>query len=274
MIDKEVDFNQYKVIILPDRIKMKKDTYQKLQDFVNAGGKLLASGESVINENGFVFDFGAEYEGKGMYIPSYAKPVENNPNNTDYIMYSECEAVKIKNGAELVKVINPYFNRTNEHFCSHYHTPSSGNYGGTGMVEGKAGIYISWKIFEDYAIKGELIAKRLVCMALDRLLGDKKTLETDLGSAGIVNLLKQEDRSRYVAHLLYATPVKRGENIEAIEEIYPVYDVKIKLQLPEKVEKVYLAPQREEVSFKKEGEYISLNIKKIDCHQMVVFEIK
>ena len=138
------------------------------------------------------------------------------------------------------------------------------------MTEGKNGIYIAWDIFTDYAENGSLSAKQMVCFALDRLLGKGKTLETNLQSMGIVTLMKQE--KRYVAHLLYAVPTKRGKNIEVIEDIYPVHDVSLSLRLPEKIQRVYLAPQMQSVDFKTEDDQIRLMIDTVDCHQMVVLE--
>ncbi len=272
MIDKEVDFQQYKVIILPDCIRMKEETCEKLQAFVRNGGKILATGDSAIEDGKLLFDFGAEYQGKSEYKPSYARPLTDNPYETDFIMYTDCNQVEVTDGTELVQMIKPYFNRTAEHFCSHLHTPSSGQYGGAGVVEGKDGIYIAWKIFEDYAAVGELVDKKIVCEALDRLLGKEKTLETNLGSIGIVNLLEQKEESRYVAHLLYATPTKRGESIDAIEEIYPVYQISLSIQVLEKIKRVYLAPQMTELPFAEKDGKVAVTVEKLDCHQMVVFE--
>ncbi len=272
LLDSQMDFSPYKVIILPDSISLTPETRQKLRRFVAAGGKLLASGTSAIEDGKFLFDFGAEYRGEGVFTPSYARPCLDNPYQTDYIMYTPCQNVATTDGEELVQVINPYFNRTAEHFCSHQHTPSSGIYGGCGMVRGRDGIYISWKIFKDYATKGELICKRLVCMALDRLLGGQKTLCTNLGSNGVVNLLQQKEQNRYVAHLLYAVTSRRGENIDAIEDIVPIYNTRLRFRLPERIRQVYLAPQRKLIPFTQNGVEVTVTVDKVECHQMVVFE--
>ncbi len=277
MIDSSMDFDSYKVIILPDQVILKEKTVERLKAFIKNGGKLLASGISPLQDcqgrKEFIFDFGVKWLGESEFNPSYARPLENNPYKTDYIMYSACQKLEVTDGQELVQMTEPYFNRTAKHFCSHQHAPSSGVYGGAGMVQGQDGIYIAWQIFEDYATKGEWMTKHLVCMALDRLLGEKKTLKTDLGSIGVVNLMKQNEKSRYVAHMLYAATARRGENIDAIEDICLIYDKKLMVKLPEKVKSVYLAPQKEELPFAEKDEYICVEVKKIDCHQMIVFEV-
>ena len=59
------------------------------------------------------------------------------------------------------------------------------------MVQGRDGIYIAWQIFEDYFEKGSLLLKKTVCHALDLLLGEDKTLTTNLPAQGIVTLMDQ-----------------------------------------------------------------------------------
>ena len=104
----------------------------------------------------------------------------------------------------------------------------------------------------------------MAIFALDRLLDSAKTLKTNLPAQGIVTLMKQSDR--LICHLLYASPIKRGNGIEVIEDIVPIYDV------DKKINKVYLAPQKEDIDFTYENGYISVKLDKIECHQMVVFE--
>jgi len=137
VIDAEVDFEQFKVIILPDKIVLNDFLKAKIEDFTAQGGKILATGESGISDGKFLFDFGAEYIGEGDYLPSYIRPCYDNEYDTDYIMYTPYKKIKLTNGKELAKTVEPYFNRTVEHFCSHRHAPLSGISNSVGVVEGK-----------------------------------------------------------------------------------------------------------------------------------------
>lgn len=270
VIDTKMDFDKYKVIILPDCVTLKTEVYDRLKEYVKKGGKILASGSSAQENGKLIFDLGAEIIGDSEYKPNYARPLENNEYNTDYVMYEDSKRVKCT-GTEHAAMIKPYFNRTKEHFCSHLHAPSSGEYYGSGITEGKDGIYIAWNIFTEYALRGELVYRKMVENVLDKLLSDNKSLETDLGSMGVATLMNQKDKNRLVAHLLYAIPTKRGEKTEIIEDIYPVYNVRLKVKAEPK--KVYLAPQREEIPFRTENGKTEVTVKKLDCHQMVVFEL-
>ena len=273
VIDFESDLSKYKVIILPDVIHADTDFAKRLREFCDCGGKVLATGKSALyeNSNEFCLNLGAEWIKENPYKPDYFRPLEKikDMGDTGYIMYGNGEKIRCI-GNELGIRENPYFNRTRAHFCSHQHTPNSCEYGGTGMTEGKDGIYIAWNIFADYAQSGELHLKQMAIFALDRLLDTAKTLKTNLPAQGIVTLMKQNDR--LICHLLYASPVKRGNGIEVIEDIVPIYNVELAIKTDKKINKVYLAPQKEDIDFTYENGYISVKLDKIECHQMVVFE--
>ena len=66
--------------------------------------------------------------------------------------------------------------------------PTAAKYGGGGMTEGRDGIYIAWEIFSDYGTNGSLSNKQMVMFALDRLLGDNKSIVTNLPSQGLLHL--------------------------------------------------------------------------------------
>lgn len=273
VIDFESDLSKYKVIILPDVIRADIDFAKRLREFCDCGGKVLATGKSVLHENSneFCLNLGAEWIKENPYKPDYFRPLEKikDMGDTGYIMYGNGEKIRCI-GNELGIRENPYFNRTRVHFCSHQHTPNSCEYGGAGMTEGKDGIYIAWNIFADYAQSGELHLKQMVIFALDRLLDSAKTLKTNLPAQGIVTLMKQSDR--LICHLLYASPVKRGNGIEVIEDIVPIYNVELAIKTDKKINKVYLAPQKKDIDFTYDNGYISVKLAKIECHQMVVFE--
>ncbi|MDD6484937.1 MAG: beta-galactosidase trimerization domain-containing protein [Clostridiales bacterium] len=273
VVDFETDIDKYKLVILPDIIRADKRLEEKLKQFCKNGGKVLASGKSALKteEDKFCLDLGAEYICKNPYSPDYFRPSVQiaGMGDTGYVMYGSGEKIRSA-GTELGIRENPYFNRTREHFCSHRHTPDSAEYGGGGMTEGRDGIYIAWSIFEDYGTNGGLWAKQMVMFAADRLLGDKKTLKVNLPAQGIVTLMRQGER--YICHLLYASPVKRGNGIEVVEDIVPIYDINVKIKTDKKPGRVYLAPQAEDIPFEYKNGEVSFWVKKLECHQMAVIE--
>ena len=139
------------------------------------------------------------------------------------------------------------------------------------MIEGPHGIYIAWNVFEDYATSGSLILKEMVLHALNRLLPGK-TLSVNLPAQGIATLQDQREKNRLVNHLLYASPVRRGERTEIIEDLLPLYDIEVSVRAPKSVKKVYLAPQMEELSWELRDGAVCYRVPKLECHQMVVLD--
>lgn len=275
VIDLDEDFTKYRVIILPDRIRISSQLKSKLEDYFRKGGKVLATGESGMDANvdKFALELGVRWISENQYRPDYFSPdfELKSLGKASFVFYSQGQRIELDGGIELGKREDPYFNREIFTFCSHQHTPNSYKYGGAGMVESGNGIYIAWNVFEDYATKGSLSLKETVRYALDRLLGQRR-LETNLPAQGVVTLTEQKEQKMYVNHLLYASPVKRGDGVEIIEDVVPIYDVKVSVRIPKNVKRVYLAPQIEEVPFIQIGEIISYSVEKLECHQMVVIE--
>jgi len=272
VVDLYSDFSPYKVLILPDEERITPDLRQKLDAFVAAGGKLLATGKSGLykDKDEFAYDLGAQYVGTSELSPCYFVPEFEMDGifKSSYVMFGAAEC--ITGDTVLGWRQEPYFNRTAEHFCSHRHTPYCPEIKGPGMTQGEHGIYVAWPVFEEYAQNGHLIAKRMIEYALDRLLNGNKTLRTSLGAQGIVTLMKQG--SRYINHLLYAVPVTRGKNIQIIEDIQPIYDTAVTVKLPQKINRVYLAPQMTDIPYTQAGDSVSYTVPKINCHQMVILE--
>ena len=89
-------------------------------------------------------------------------------------------------------------------------------------------------------------------------------------SHGIATLRKQN--KKLILHLIYAQAGVKGKSIEAIEDIYPIYDVNVEIRTDKKPDKVYLVPEMNDVSFEFENGYTKFVVSKIDCHQMIVIE--
>lgn len=174
-------------------------------------------------------------------------------------------------GTELAQREAPYFNRSIIHFCSYQHAPNSGIIEGSAVTVGSQGAYISWKLCREYAIKASLILRDLFCATLDRLLGNGKTLVTSLPAQGVTTLMDQKAQRRFVNHLLYASPVKRGEGIEVIE-ILSVHGIQVSVRPGREIRRVYLAPQMEDIPYIQENGVVTYTLTKLENHQMVVLD--
>lgn len=283
-IDLECDFNDYKVLILPDTILISPSLMERLSAYLQQGGKILATGRSGLNEEmtEFALDFGVKYIGTDNYKPNYIVPeFAFQTGQTPHIMYETSYDVQITDGKCLARNKAPYFNRDVYRFCSHQHTPDGTEEGYDAIVIKENTAYIGWDIFTDYAKMGSLHLKECVMYVLDQLLSGDKTITVNLPDRGVTTLTYQQKENRYVNHLLFAHTTTRGifefmgnrTPIEIIEDIVPLYHTEVKLKLKEQVKRIYLAPSMEELSFRQTGQEVCFCIERMICHQMVVVDL-
>ena len=279
VLDLESDFGAYKVLILPDRVTVNEEFKAKLDAYTSGGGKLLATGASGLDPalTEFVLDLGVRYAGPNPFKPDYLYPSFELPSlgEVSFVVYAEGQKVELaEGGEELGRREDPYFNRDVYSFCSHQHTPGSLAVGGPGIVRSANGIYIAWNLFEDYAEKGTLAVKETVAHALRLLIGNP-TLEIGLPAQGVATLQHQEKEKRFVQHSLYASPVRRGTNVEVIEDIVPLHDIDVAVRLPgREITRVYLAPEGTELAYETAGDTIRYRLEKLLNHQMVVLDYR
>ena len=276
VIDTDQPLDSYRLLILPDHIRLDAKLTAKIKDFTSKGGKVLATGESGLGDgDAFALDLGCDYVGPSAYRPVYFRPKFDLGclGDSAYVIYEQSHDIKAKEGAEIpITRENPYFNRTTFAFSSHQHTPNDKSTCLPAATTGADGGYISTEIFCEYAHKGSLIAKLIAVNMIDLLLGDKKTLTTDLPAQGVVTLMDQQDEHRLVNHLLYASPVRRGSGIEVIEDVIPLYNVSVTLNIGREPKRVYLAPENRDIPFSYENGKLTYTVDKLDLHAMAVID--
>ena len=289
VLDADMAFDPYRVLILPDDIRVDDALVRKVDAFLAHGGKLLLTGCSGMHRDGSgqAFDIGASMEGQSPYQPDYVMPIaELAPEfvSSPLVMVLPSQRIKVRGGTSLGQVHDPYFNRTWDHFCSHQHAPARPEPSGydCGTLHGST-LYLAHPVFTQYRGTGAVVHRHYATRALRMLLGDETTVTTNLPSTARVTLMDQAAHNRYVLHLLYAPTVSRGgamqmssadlvratHAVEVIEDLVPLRDSVVSLRLPRRVGRATLEPQGAELAIRKSGDRVDLTVAEFTCHQMV-----
>ncbi|HEX6971436.1 MAG TPA: beta-galactosidase trimerization domain-containing protein [Limnochordia bacterium] len=277
VIDAEMAFERYALIVLPDKIELDRALEAKLERYLAQGGKLLASHRSGLEvaTSRFFDALGVRYKGEAEYSPDYVVPrpaLSEGIPATEHVMYDRAIAVEPVGDAEvLADIWRPYFNRTFEHFCSHRQTPPEARTDLPAAVRTARTVYFAHPIFAMYRRWGTRVYKQLVLNAL-RLLFDDPVVRTDAPTTAHITLNIQRELGRYVLHILHYIPERRCQEIDTIEDVIPLHDVRVALKLPAAPRRVYLAPSEEEIPFTFDGRRAHVVIPRVTGHQMVVFE--
>lgn len=290
VIDSQSDLSRYKLVILPDTIKVDSQLNQKLKEYMAAGGSVIASFLSGIDEktNDTTFDLLPVIPRKDITLTSEGTPARGQffkRNNfadyiiptgeigrglheTEYVMYTkEVEADAVAGSEVLADVTLSAFDRSYLHYCSHRQAPSFGKKGGIAVVKSGRLIYFAHPIFTQYKQFSPIWCRKLVINAIEMLLDP--VLKHDGPSTMLTTLNEQVAQNRYVMHTLHYIPEKRSDYMSIIEETIPLYNINFSLKLEHPVKSVKLVPQMEEVAFRDIDGRTEFCMKKLDGHQMV-----
>lgn len=271
------DWSDLELIIIPSKPNLSAKNVETLNQFVADGGKLLILGEGALkrDRSGFALDVGGTYLGKASYDVDYtvvSEALSKNVVRSPFLNYMP--AIKIKPDATvklLASIREPYFSRTKAHYTSHQNTPYNLQPATHPAIyrDGNT-IVIAHPLDKMYLKYGAQIHRELFKNTLDALL-TTPMVRANLPSSGRVNLLHFPEKNRYVAHLLYAVPVQRGV-AQVIDDLVPIYDTTVKINLKENIKKAYLMPGNIELNTTKSNDKMSVIIPKFTCHTALVLE--
>jgi hypothetical protein len=277
VINRMEDWSELEAIVIPSESKLNPELVSRLQSFVDRGGKLLIMGQAVLNpkDHSPWFDVGADFVGKANYDVDYTvvgDQLEGELVKSPFLNYTAALRFKPKEGTEVLAAIKePYFSRTRSHFCSHRNTPNQLENADHPAIIRKGNIvYVAHALDLMYVHMGARVHRDIFNSTLN-LVHERPMVKADLQSSGRINLLHQPDKSRYVLHLLYATPIQRGD-AQVIEDLIPIYNTEVEIDLPVKVKKAYTIPGNQEVKLEYTGDVAKALIPEFTAHIALVLE--
>lgn len=109
-------------------------------------------------------------------------------------------------------------------------------------------IYFAHAIDQLYFTNSVQLHRDLLSNALTTLHTTPILTIGNLPSSGRVSFLKQSQHNRYVAHLLYAPALQRGE-VTVIEDFLPVPNVQLTVRVAERVKTIIRIPAKTTLPF-------------------------
>lgn len=276
----EKNYQNYELLIIPGKSVLTPTQGEKLNAFAKNGGKLIVIGEGALlkgEEQSTSINIGAKVLGKSEYHFDYTvvkseKLMSEDMVTSPFLNYESGLLVQPQEGKALASIRNPYFNRTYEHFSSHRETPyqlEDSEY--PAVLQNGNIIFIAHALDMLYTEHGVRLHRELLSNVIDMVYENPVMEISGLPSTGRVSLLRQEEKNRYVAHLLYSSPIQRG-SVQVIEDFVPVKDVEITLDVPQKTKKVYQVPEQKALKMTRSGNKITVVVPEFTMHTAVVFE--
>jgi len=254
IIDRVAEFDNYRLIILTDDLIVTEDFQQRLDAYVEKGGKVIACGKGGLSDKSiYPSCFGAEHLGQSEKYPDFVVPMgemaEGLEDGNEYVIYEQGEKIKPAAGEVILEAHAPYFKREKDQFCSHGYTPSAKGEKYAVAIRNNNTILFSHPLFVQYRKCAPAWCKKLIKNAIKLLLPD--LLVSHNGPSTLkVSMLEQADKSRYCAHILSYVPVRKSETIDSIEERTKLYDVNMTFNLPSEIHSARLVPEGTELQIR------------------------
>lgn len=247
VIDPEMELTGYKLVILPDNLTVCDCFQKKLEEFVAAGGKVIACAKGGQNETGeYPACFGAKSAGAQKVYPDFliadGKLAEGLEPENEYVIYLQGEALESAGAEVLMSARAPYFKREGDFFCSHRYTPSAKGEPYPAVLKNGNVILFGHPIFEQYRKNAPFWCKKLMSNAIDLLL-DERIVRHDGPSTMTVSVLDQPEENRTNLHILSYVPVRKSATIDIIEERTVLRNVTLKVNIPRKFTQARLVPE-------------------------------
>ena len=132
-------------------------------------------------------------------------------------------------------------------------------------------IYFANPIFTEYNAVAPRWEKQLFLNALDLLLPDP--LVRHNGPTTLqVTINEQPAEKRWIIHLLHYIPERRSQEIDIIEDVIPLYNIKISIKLPE-IKAVMRVPEQEPLPYEQKDGRVEFVLPQLVGHQMIALEL-
>jgi Hypothetical glycosyl hydrolase 6/Beta-galactosidase trimerisation domain len=276
-ISESSDWREYELLILPDKICMSKVLADRLHRHIAAGKALLTTGTSGLSADGrSIFLPGIKVIGPSPFTTTYirfGREISDGIPQTDHVMYDRSVRVIAGRGTEsLASVVEPYFERSWDRFSSHYQTPPDKRSQFSAALQKDRIGYIPYPVFSSYANHANLACRWLVSALIDRLLPDPLA-RVKAPSSTEVSVMRQAEAGRTIVHLLQYCPERRGNELDLIEDIVPLFNVELSLKSPKKPSRVYLlSPQPTAIEFDWRDGRVEVVVPRILGHEMVIID--
>ncbi len=276
---------RYDVLVVPDAGPADEHTGALLRQHVEAGGGLLFTHEALTDADGeFVLGdlAGVRRLGRTTTSPDFYRVTDHRlaaravELDFPYTFYKGGVRVSALPGTEVLATAVPsHFDRSPEHFSSHFITAPLG--GPAGEAAGTPAItlagrvaYVHGPVFGVHERFGHVHHRQLVGRVLDLLL-PQPAVSTDAPSTATVVRHRQGDRD--VVHIVnYHAERRPPGHIEALGEPIPLHQLRVSIRTDAPPSTAFTVFGGDELDVAFDGTHASVTVPKVLVHELIVFE--
>lgn len=230
----EKHLSGYKLIILPNNRKIDKNLHAKLAGYLKKGGKVLATGDAVLPQNGtegLLAYFGiSEYKGMSPDSIGYLR-AEDIVNFVDKdLEICIYDKFRLMSAIQDAKVWFRHVSSLYEQYPGsnkvHRHSPPGEETGSPAILSYKNCAYAASAIFSSYFVDGYIIFRKIISRMIQELLPDS-VLETSIPANVEIQLYRNGNDA--IVHLVNFCAARGGKHYEVIDTIPAIVGGSLKI---------------------------------------------
>ena len=271
MVNDEMDFSPYKLLILPDQVRLNPLLTEKLDAYLKAGGKVLTTGNSGLleNEDRFALPefWPMKVTGRKTHDKTYYKLTDGNTFR--YNMYAPTLQTDVPENSEVLAwQVMPYFEEDWDGFFAYRYNPPEKEIPVPAALRIGNVCHISFDVFTAYSERMYPAHRALTGECIRRLLTEPCFTCEGIPSTARVTLTTQNHRK--MIHVKTTFPEIRGKYGIIEEHVFLPAGAKVTLQ--GEYSKVYTAPDQTALPFVSADGKTTVTLPQIHGYLLVVAE--
>ena len=261
------DWSKYKVLVLPDSVKISPEVETRLHEYISNGGKIISSGESGMKADG------------GEFLPEWDLTLDGNAPEPSFFVdkdgmkmsiYASGKLLKSQNNQTVYQLAEPLIEHIFDGIYPGYYNPPGEVTEYPFLLNTDQVSHFSCFVFAGYKEWGAIPLRDAVQAEVERLQPEPLFKCAQLPRFVRATLTYQKHANRTNLHLLAHIPEHRTLNGDVIEEdlTVPAMTVQVKTASG----KAFSEPEHQALNCRRKGEYLEVEVPQFTGYALIALE--
>ncbi len=285
IVDPQADFSRYAALIVPDGVSLSDELQASLHHYLAQGGKLVISGTGGYDAQAGKFQLSeipvetlieAPTQPTYLRLDAHLATTGELATDYDYVFYEPAYQVKAVAGVETHgELKRALFTRTWEHFTSHAHAPVGDSLQSPLVVQSHNVLYLAAPLFSAYRNHDYWAYRAIFASAVRNFFPPAQLIPTGPGWVEFTAQTQPAGKGHPARQIVYVVayhPRRTTQPVQHVDQSWPTSGLAFRLKAAGDVQRVYLAPEMQDLPFEVAEGYIKVELPPVNAYSVVVVE--